>query len=535
MAERVFTNPQFLLLFPGKIVYNKIYLFFTENHKITPRPLPVYEDIAMNKYKTRIYKFFSLLASLACAGSLLLSSGLTSFAASKTELALEANRAMPIQSNEVANWPTGPVVGAESAILIELETGAILYAKNIHMQEYPASTTKILTTLMASELCSMDEIVTFSHDAVFDTPRDSNHIAMDVGQELTMEQCLNAILIRSANEVSFAVAEHITNTTDWSVFAGMMNERAAELGCLNSHFVNPNGLPDENHYTTAYDLAMIGRAFFSNEMLCKITLTRRMEFPATDKLPMGKLEVNLMKLIPGGKYAYEYLVGCKTGYTEAARSCLVACAEKDGMKLISVVMKDESPCQYEDTIALFNYGFNNFDKVNVAQAETKYNIDNTGLFYSGNDIFGSSQPILSLDKDDFVILPKTAGFDELDSSISYETQNEHQAAVITYTYHDVYIGSVSLNFAGDQEDSSSLFDTPDESPEKKDSSFVFINIVKVLGILIAIGVAGVVFLLVKLLLKNYSFAGRGRRVWKKENRRRRKKAKRANRFRDYDF
>ena len=495
----------------------------------------IYEDTDMLKRKSCFYRFLSLLAALACAGTLLPGFGLRAFATSSTELALETNRAMPIQSNEVANWPAGPVVGAESAILMELETGAVLYAKNIHMQEYPASTTKILTTLMASELCSMDEIVTFSHDAVFDTPRDSNHIAMDVGQELTMEQCLNAILIRSANEVSYAVAEHITHTSDWSVFAEMMNERAAELGCLNSHFVNPNGLPDEDHYTTAYDLAMIGRAFFSNEMLCKITLTRRMEFPATDKLPQGKLEVNLMKLIPGGEYAYEYLIGCKTGYTETARSCLVSCAEKDGMKLICVVMKDEAPYQYEDTIALFNYGFNNFDKVNVAQTETKYNIDNTGLFYSGNDIFGNSQPILSLNKNDYVILPKTAGFEELDSTISYETHREDEAAVITYTYHDIYIGSVSLNFAGEQKDTSCLFNTPENMPEQKDSSFVFINIVKVMGILIAIGAAGVVFLLAKLLLKNYSFAGHKRRAWKRESRRRRKKIRRPNRFRDYDY
>ena len=490
----------------------------------------------MRKNKSFFHKYTSGFITVVCICALFFHSGTAVCAASRTELALETNRSLPIQSNDVANWPAGPVVGAESAILMELETGAILYEKNIHTQEYPASTTKILTTLIASEQCSMDEIVTFSHDAVFDTPRDSSHIAMDVGQELTMEQCLNAILIRSANEVSFAVAEHITGTTDWSVFAEMMNQRAAELGCLNSHFVNPNGLPDEDHYTTAYDLAMIGRAFFSNEMLCKITLTRRMEFPVTDKLPKGKLEVNLMQIIPGGTYAYEYLVGCKTGYTDSARSCLVSCAEKDGMKLICVVMKDEAPYQYEDTIALFNYGFNNFDKVNVAQAETKYNIDNTGLFYSGNDIFGNSQPILSLNRNDYVILPKTTSFNELDSVISYDTQNENQAAIITYTYHGVYIGSVSLNFAVDQEDTSSLFNTPEEEiPKSRNSSFIFINIIKVLGILAAIGVMGVLFSLVRLLLKNFSFAGHGRRVWKKENRRRRKKAKRANRFRDYDF
>ena len=168
---------------------------------------------------------------------------------------IAANQAIPIESNEVANWPTGPIVSAESAILMELETGAILYEKNIHAREYPASTTKILTSLIASEECSLDETVSFSHEAVFSIPVGSNHVAMNEGDTLTMEKCLQAILIRSANEVSYAVAEHIGGS--WDSFAEMMNNRAAELGCVDSHFVNPNGLPNENHYTSAYDLYMI--------------------------------------------------------------------------------------------------------------------------------------------------------------------------------------------------------------------------------------------------------------------------------------
>lgn len=467
-------------------------------------------------------------------GALLINCSLTA-SASEAETRLETHRAMEIQSNEIQNWPTGPVVGAESAILMEAETGTILYSKNIHQQQYPASTTKILTALIASERCGMDEIVTFSNDAVFDTPRDSSHIAMNPGEELTMEQSLNAILIRSANEVCYAVAEHITGTTDWQVFADIMNERAAELGCLNSHFVNPNGLPDENHYTTAYDLAMIGRAFFANEMLCKITLSKRIDFPVTEKLPKGKLENNNMKIIPGGEYAYEYLVGCKTGYTDIARSCLVSCAEKDGMKLICVVMHDESPYQYLDTIALYEYGFSNFEKVNVSEAETKYNIDNTGLFYSGNDIFGSSRPFLSLNQDDFILLPRTASFDDADSSISYDTGNENQAAVISYTYHDVPIGSVRVNFSADKEESS-LFDISPENerPAAESASDRPIIFVNVAVILIGLGVlAGIVLLvlLVRAILKNYSFAGHNRR--RKHKRRGRKG--RSGGFRDLDF
>lgn len=485
-------------------------------------------------------KYIALFTALLWGGSLFLSQGISARADELTlDERIALQRAMTVQTNEVPNWPTGPVVTAESAILMEVDTGTILYSKNIHQREYPASTTKILTTLIATEQCSLDDTVTFSHDAVFDTPRDSNHIAMDVGQMLTMEQCLNAILIRSANEVSFAVAEHITGTTDWSVFAEMMNERAKELGCLNSNFVNPNGLPDENHYTTAYDLAMIGRAFFANEMLCKITLTRRLEIPASDTIPETKLENNNMQIIPGGTYAYENLVGCKTGYTNAARYCLVSCAEKDGMRLICVVMRDESPMQYEDTIALFNYGFSNFDKINVSQTETKYNMDDSSMFYGGNDIFGNSKPLLTLNKDDYIILPRTAAFDETDSTITYETDSENQAAIISYTYHGVDIGTVRVDFVKEDNDTHIFNEQPNDSENAaeeentgKSKSVIFINIVRVLTVLAGIAAAFFIFCLVRAILKNYQFSFGSRR---RSFHRNKKKPKRPNRFRDYDF
>lgn len=494
-----------------------------------------FANFKSGKFKKR---YIALFTALTCACSMFFSQGISARADNLTvDERIALQRAMPVQSNEVPNWPTGPVVTAESAILMEVDTGTILYSKNIHQREYPASTTKILTTLIATEQCSLDEVVTFSYDAVFDTPRDSNHIAMDVGQQLTMEQCLNAILIRSANEVSFAVAEHITDTTDWSVFAEMMNERAKELGCLNSNFVNPNGLPDENHYTTAYDLAMIGRSFFANEMLCKITLTRRLEIPASDTIPQTKLENNNMQIIPGGTYAYENIVGCKTGYTNAARFCLVSCAEKDGMRLICVVMRDESPMQYEDTISLFNYGFSNFDKINVSQTETKYNMDDSSMFYGGNDIFGNSRPLLTLNKDDYIILPRTASFEDTDSTITYATNNENQAAVITYTYHGVDIGTVRVDFAKEENDTH-VFDAPAKDnkdaaeEEKSGKSVIFINIVRVLTVLAGIAAAFFIFCLIRAILKNYQFSfGIRRRNWRKK----RKKPKRPNRFRDYDF
>lgn len=455
--------------------------------------------------------------------------------------------AIPIETNSIENWPEGPITGAQSAILMDADSGAVLYAKNIHEQLYPASTTKLLTCLIAAEQCSMDEIVAFSYDAVFDTPRDSNHIAMDVGYELTMEQCLNAILIASANECAFAVAEHITGTT-WEDFAEIMNDRAEELGCVDSNFVNPNGLPDESHYTSAYDLAMIGRAFFANELLCKISSSLRLDIPATDKQPKHVIENAKNQLLPGKPYAYEYLVGSKTGYTNASMSTLVSCAEKDGMKLIAVVMAENAPSQYEDTIALFNYGFNNFDCINIAQTETRFNIDNANFFYSGNDIFGSSQPILSLNKDDCIILPKTISFEDVVSEISYDSLAPGQAALITYTYKDRFLGSVSVDFITDADEYEFEKGTMQQSLEEDaqetqpGQQIVFVNIFKVL--LWILGIAGAVILVAFLhaFFVNYQFGGRDRstrRGWlrdrRKKSRTRRRRAKRPNRFRDYDF
>lgn len=525
----------------------------------------------MRKHTLFPYRWYPKALTGICAAVLLFSQSFTVTASIKEDN-IAAHQAMAVQSNQVENWPTGPVVSAEAAILMEADTGTILYKKNIHQQEYPASITKILTTLIAYESCSLDELVTFSTDAVFDIDRGSNHIAIDVGEKLTMEECLNAILIRSANEVSLAVAEHISGGS-WEEFAPIMNEKAKELGALNSNFVNPNGLPNDEHVTTAYDMAMIGKAFFSNEALCKITLTPMLKISASEFQPDDITEVNKMELIPRGKYAYEYLVGCKTGYTNTARSTLVSCAEKDGMKLICVVLNDESPNHYEDTIALFDYGFNNFDKVNVSKTETKYDIDNTGSFYSDNDIFGSSQPILSLNEEACIILPKTVAFEDTVSTISYDTPNENQAALITYSYQDVVLGSVSVDLAVSQEEAYT-FDTVPELAEneaeatEKDSgtpSFIFVNIVKVLVILGVIAVVVIIIIAIRIFLKNYQFSGRSRRSRQRDRRRnhfvnpfrrrdtistgssfqmhrkeqirqakRRQKARRSRKFRDYD-
>ena len=498
----------------------------------------------------KIKKLLHLTLSAVLVSAVFLTQPLSTSAETLDDI-IARQEAKTIQTNQITNWPVGPTVTADSAILIDANTGAILYAKDIHAKQYPASTTKILTALIAAEKCSMDETVTFSYHAVHSNVPGGSHIAIDAGEELTMEQSLSAILIASANEVSFAVAEHIAGTGAWEDFIPMMNERAKELGCLNSNFVNPNGLPDENHYTTAYDMAMIGRAFFSNELLCKYASTKVLHIPPTDKQPDDIYAASTNEMLPGKKYPYEHLVASKTGYTDTAKSCLVSCAEKDGLKLICVVLHDYAPRQYADTIALFDYGFANFETVNVSSVETKYNVSTSGFFYSDIEIFGSSKPFLSLNTEDCITLPKTVDFSQTQSVISYNTSSENTVASISYSYEGHYIGEASVDLATD---TKTTYDfergipaqqEPVEEEPESGGKIIFINIIKV--ILWILGIAGALILLTILVafLRNFHFSRREpstrtRRGWRKNRRRGKvrrpkKRAKRPSRLRDYDF
>ena len=353
----------------------------------------------------------------------------------------EARKSLPVQTNEIANWPTGPELGAEAAYLLEASTGTVLYAKNMDERLYPASTTKILTCLIAVENCSMDEMITFSHDAVFSLESGSSNIGIDPGQSMTLRECLYGILVGSANEVANAVAEHVAGSID--AFADMMNEKAKELGCTNSHFVNPHGLHNENHYTTAHDLALIARAFFQNEQLAKIGNTGSYHFEATATQPDDFYIRNKHQLI-SGDITYEGIKGGKTGYTEHARQTLVTCAERNDMRLICVILKEEAPNQFYDTVKLFDYGFTNFAPVNIAENETKYSIKSSSFFHNSTDILGNSAQLLGLNENSYLIMPKTVTFADLDSEVSYDTDNDREIAIIHYSYHGAYLGSATV-------------------------------------------------------------------------------------------
>lgn len=452
----------------------------------------------------------------------------------------EARKALPIQSNEIDNWPAGPQIGAQAAILMDANTGVILYSKNIHERLYPASTTKIMTALLAMENGNLDDTVEFSHDAVFSVPADGSNMGMDEGESISLEECLYGIMVASANEAANAAGEYVSGSIE--DFVALMNERAEEIGCTDTHFVNPNGLHDSQHYTSAYDLALISSLFFRNEMLCKISNTPRYHFEATATQPDDFYKNNKHQLI-NGEIPYEGILGGKTGFTSDSRQTLVTCAEQNGMRLVCVIFKEESPNQFTDTVELFDYGFHNFQVLNISENEEKYNIESTGFLQIGNDVFGSSKPILSIDTDSYVIIPNTVSFQDLDSEIDYGQSSENRIAGIEYSYHGMYVGDAYLNLVTDNA-SSYEFDTnmtaADVSVEKTEAETeadspqapIFINIKKVLLIILVLAAIVITIFMVHALITN------GRTAKRRNNRIKRKQRRRSRMrtdFDDFDF
>ncbi|NLP46711.1 MAG: D-alanyl-D-alanine carboxypeptidase [Epulopiscium sp.] len=266
-----------------------------------------------------------------------------------------------------------PEITSESAILMEAKTGTILYEKNIHQKLFPASITKILTTSLALEYGSLDQMVTFSDEAIFSIERNSSHLWMVPEEQITLEEALYGMMLQSANDVSNGVAESISGSIE--KFVQLMNQKAQSLGAYNTHFTNPHGLHNEQHYTTAYDMALIAKEALQNQKFREIIQTPRYEIPPTNKNEIRYLH-NQHYMLPGCtrniKYVYEGCLGGKTGYTDQARHTLVTYAQKNGLELICVILKSDKPLMYDETTTLFDYGFNQFSLLKLANANTSF-------------------------------------------------------------------------------------------------------------------------------------------------------------------
>lgn len=279
-----------------------------------------------------------------------------------------------------------------TCLLMEASTGKVIYDKNGYEKAYPASTTKIMTAILTLEHCNLTDVATASYEAVYSVPVGYSNANIQVGEELTINQLLNVLLINSANEAANVLAEHIAGSVD--SFATMMNAKAEEIGCLNTHFVNPNGVHNENHYSTAYDLALMGRYAMKNDIFREFVNTKFYTLPATNKyLTNDRVFGTTNELLKKDtrdsvdNYYYEYCTGIKTGYTNAAKSCIVASAKKDDIEYIVVILgagttDNGLSARYLDCKTLFNYAFENYTvkKLNDEEADLKtINIPNGTL------------------------------------------------------------------------------------------------------------------------------------------------------------
>ena len=320
----------------------------------------------------------------------------------------------PADTDSIKDWTKGPQIEGESAILVDMFTGAVLYSKNADKAQYPASITKIMTALLGSSIYA------------------------DTGEEFTIEQALMAVMLQSANEMTLAVAELTTGST--KKFVEQMNLKARQLGCTNTHFNNPNGLPDETHYTTAADMAKIARAAWFNPTFRKFASTQYYEIPPTNKFAETRYLLNHHKMMKGQTYAYDGVLGGKTGYTEVAGNTLVTYAKNDNTYLVSVVLQSVNGA-YSDTKALLDYGFNNFSRTAVKDLPSKIT----------RHLLPAEKYILKDYKDDTlfetrrtasVSLPSGVDSNALEKTYSI-TKNPAGLPLltVTYTYNDHVVGS----------------------------------------------------------------------------------------------
>lgn len=272
-------------------------------------------------------------------------------------------------------------VYSKAALLVDTRTGKILYNKNAKERKYPASTTKIMTAILTIENCNLDDKVVVDYESISLVPSGYTVAALQVGEEVTVRQLLQMLLVPSANDAANVLAKHVGGSIE--SFASMMNTKANEIGCLDTHFTNPSGKHDDNHYSTAYDLALIMDYCIQNPTFVEMASNKSCIIPATNKYEQ-RIFTNTDEMFNvdtrevSSNYYYPYLIAAKTGYTSEAGNCLVSAADKDGQKYICIVLDgirtDEGlSARFVDTKTLFEYGYNTytvkkvFDKGSIAK------------------------------------------------------------------------------------------------------------------------------------------------------------------------
>ncbi len=350
-----------------------------------------------------------------------------------------------------AGWPEPDFnTESEGAILIDADSGAVLYEKNAETAYYPASITKVLTAVIVLENCTnLEDKVTFSYAAVNENlESNATVIGAVAGDKLSVRDCLYGLLLQSANDCANALAEYVAGSNE--KFAELMNQKAAELGCVNSHFVNPSGLNDPNHYTCAADYAKIMQYAIKNDTFRSIDGTQVYTHAPITKYPSADAPENTIyahhRMM---RRAYsEYYPGVfagKTGYTMLAGNTLVTACERDGMTLICVILNGHNS-QYRDTRNLFDFGYENFQSFAVSTEDESFHQLESNLNVDGVQLVNTLG--FSIDDSYHVTLPKTEGFDRVVRTMSYALTEQEKAdgsfARVDYTLDGRAVGKAYI-------------------------------------------------------------------------------------------
>ncbi len=329
---------------------------------------------------------------------------------------------------------------SDGAVLMESSTGKILYGKNENEKLYPASTTKILTAILAIEKCNLKDKIVASNSAIMSIPSGYSNASIQPGEALTVQELLELFLIHSANEVGYIFAEHISGNIE--NFSTLMNQKAKELGCKNTHFTNPSGIHNKEHYSTAYDMALIAKYCMKNETFRSIVSKTSCTIEATDKYEKRYFQNTNDLIIPTSKYYYKYAIGIKTGFTSQAKNCLISASLKDNMELITVALgaeatEDGRSGRYVDTLNLFEYGFSNYKIQKISSANTT--VKEISIENATKDT--KNLPVLL--KDDIIALtPNSIDLNNLNYNVSL---NENIVAPIQ---EGELLGKITYNIDG---------------------------------------------------------------------------------------
>lgn len=351
-----------------------------------------------------------------------------------------------IQAFARPDWPSDTGIAAEAGAVMDVDTGTMLFGQNSHVEYYPASITKILTALVVLEHADLSDTVTYSDKAMNSVEADSgNKLSLVAGDTMTVEDCLYALLLASVNQAANALAEHVAGSM--SDFVDMMNAKIAELGCTESHFANPSGLNSDDQVVTAYDMTKIAAAAYSNPKLLEISSAKSRKVGPTTNNPDGVNVRNEHRLVITEDTSSEFYcpeaVAGKTGYLLKAGNTLVTYGEKDGRRVVSVILKG-SPRQYfVDGKSLLQFGLNRFQNVDIAENETRYvtgedQVDVNGTSYAPSD--------LAIQTGKKITLPKDASFADAELSLGTVPDGapEGTVGVLNYTYNERKIGSAYL-------------------------------------------------------------------------------------------